>query len=363
MPDQWRERNIAEVLADFDSLPIQSQSRKDDLRPLIESAARTHWEWRMRFGMYVFLTPLILTVSVPVSVVAVFGDGRLRFGVMACLATLLLLLIWETVLYRVLAARVLFLMVAGLVAFQWVEAVRAPVGSGRNWPAATAFLWLFMVTLPVLAYVRGKCAAEMKVRCHPHDELLMTAVSTAGVIQRKRDEWRSAVFVREAHGSLENLAVRAQLSLTLKERIDPTDRALRRTLRLEALRIAESIRLLKLSLSTASGVDDVDRVVCSLINGIEAVGRADRQALLDGSPPLPAGMTRVRSAAARMLPGAVLVASAFLVPLIPQIAHDERTASTVMWTLLVTGVTWIVSASSEATGRVGDVLARALPFK
>ncbi|WP_185124359.1 hypothetical protein [Streptomyces sp. TLI_185] len=57
------------------------------------------------------------------------------------------------------------------------------------------------------------------------------------------------------------------------------------------------------------------------------------------------------------------MASAFLVPLIPRIAANERTASTVMWTLLVTGVTWTVSASAEATGRVSEVLVKALPFK
>uniref|UniRef100_A0AAU2UXF6 Type II secretion system protein GspF domain-containing protein n=1 Tax=Streptomyces sp. NBC_00003 TaxID=2903608 RepID=A0AAU2UXF6_9ACTN len=222
---------------------------------------------------------------------------------------------------------------------------------------------LVFVAIPFLFYLSHKYARSARARCHPHDLLLINAVRAAGVISKERDGWRTAPFVRNAHGALEALAVRAQLSLALKGRVDAVDFGLRRELRLEAQRVAASIRSLKPTISTASGPESVDRVLQSLINGIEAIAKIDRQALLDGAPPLPSGVSRLRAAAARMLPGAVLIGASFLVPLIPAISADGHVASTVRWTLLITGVTWIVSASSEATGRVGDVLGKAMPFK
>ncbi|MFJ5029505.1 hypothetical protein ACIQB5_15575 [Streptomyces sp. NPDC088560] len=364
MPEQWRVRNVSQTLDAFDALPVEPMERKRELRVLVESAAVRHWTWQMRFALHFGLTPMILIATFPASLVWFFGSERARYGIFACAATLVLASIWETALFRTLGARVFFLLPAGLGAYFWVMMVRASSNSGhKSVIALVGMVILVFVSIPVLFYLSRKYARSARVRCHPHDFLLISAVLAAGVVGRGRDKWRSTLFVRNAHGALEALAVRAHLSLALKGRVDVLDFGLRRELRLEAQRVAASIRSLKSTISTASGPESVDRVLESLINGIEAIAKIDRQALLDGAPPLPSGVSRLRAAAARILPGAVLVGAAFLVPLIPAIAANGHVASTVRWTLLVTGVTWIVSASSEATGRVGDVLGKVLPFK
>ncbi|RSO10854.1 hypothetical protein DMH18_11985 [Streptomyces sp. WAC 06783] len=61
-----------------------------------------------------------------------------------------------------------------------------------------------------------------------------------------------------------------------------------------------------------------------------------------------------------MLPGITLVGLGIVLPLIPMLSMH---AEAVRWTLVIFGVTSTLSASSEVSGRVSDVLGKAIPFK
>ncbi|GGN51632.1 hypothetical protein GCM10012285_41930 [Streptomyces kronopolitis] len=104
-------------------------------------------------------------------------------------------------------------------------------------------------------------------------------------------------------------------------------------------------------------------MVRSLIHGVEAIAKYDREALLANAPELPTAAGRVQALVRRLVPGIVLIGLGIVLPLLPILAGHAARADAVRWTLLVLGATSLLSASPEVSGRVSDVLGKALPFR
>ncbi|MFE0187557.1 hypothetical protein [Streptomyces sp. NPDC058989] len=365
MPAQWRYQGISDTLAAFDALPIEPQERRYELRELVRQAAKRHWNHRMSFWLRFCVTPQMLLATGPLSIIGIFGGAWWRFVTMAVIVTLAATLMREAALHRTLLAKVFFAGTATWALFQWtmVTFLFDSAGGDMSMASTVALAVLGLVSTPILVWQARACRFEAREDSNPYDELLTTAIMATAAVYRGRGRWRSASSKRAGSQALERLAVRARLCLALRECVDPADRALRRELRTEALRIAETIRKHKKDITIAKSRDDVDAVVTKLINTAEAIAKSDRAALLADAPELPSAVSRVRAAMTRIIPGAVLIGASFLLPHLSVLAGNEARADAVQWTLLAIGGTWILSASADAGTRVGDVLGRSLPFK
>jgi hypothetical protein len=363
MPEERRRQETQEFMEAFDRLPLESQEDREELRRRCVAAVERHVQWRMRYVLEVFLTPVILVIVVPALVIGGSGSDRARFELLAIGVTGTLALIGRAALHRVRLARVAFGVVGLCAAFQWFQWARAasrPVREPVVLAWGVAGLFLGIVTLVVMARHYARLARK---NSHPYDTLAAITVRVAADIQTRREDWPSAGDARKDSSALETLAVQAQLSLALRERVDSADRALRRDLRLEALRVAEAVREHKGILARASGPEAADGVARSLVFFLDAVLRLDREALLAHAPQVPSQSDRVRAALARIVPGVVLIGAGMVLPSVPPLSVHPDHAQTVRWMLLVVGATWVLSANSEASGRVSEVLGKAVPFR
>ncbi|NEC21839.1 hypothetical protein [Streptomyces parvus] len=359
---RWRANDELEISAALRRIPLDAAS---DLRQRVEIAARRRDEGAARFLALFIYSPLGLVVWLPLVGVITFGGTRLISVFTAAMFTACTVGLWRTLLYRVLLARLVMPLVALITAYAWWVVYRMDSGaagfSGFS-PAVARFSVVVLIfgSLPGLFWFYRKWRRSVRAQAHAYDVLAVAVLHVADRIHEERHLWRRDAKVRRWCESLESLAVEAARCLTLRERVDPADTGLRSELRDEALRVAEAIRLHKRALVTAVSAEDVERVVAALINGLDALVREDRAALLANAPDVPSRASRLRAAGARLLPGVVLIGVAWALPLIPGIPPTAE--SSARWMLLVVGVTSILS-SPDAAGHVRDVLGKALPFK
>jgi hypothetical protein len=281
-------------------------------------------------------------------------------------------LVWTVVVARMLvvryrAVRYRVATLLGLVATTlfWASVVTRHGSSVAPWylpeiaRVALALLLLVEVPLLFLWWLHYRSCVDQS--CHAYDRIVVRLVEVAHQIHRERPGWRSATTCRKWTQDLDSIAVDAARCLALPERTDAADRRLRAELRAEAERIAEGIRLLKAELVRARSEEDVAAVVASLVRGMLLVARFDRAALLMTAPPAPTPPRFVARLGARLVPAAVLVLAAWLVPMLPMIAGRPSAAHAAMWSLVVSAGTVLATANSEVHNRIQDVVAKALP--
>lgn len=227
--------------------------------------------------------------------------------------------------------------------------------------ALFSVLVLTLGSLPATIWLYRKWRRSARQQSHAYDALAMTVIHVVDVIHGERHRWHHGKHVRRWCELLENFAVEVTIYLSLKDRVDPADTGLRRQLREEAMRVAEAIRSHKRVLVTASCIEDVERVTNSLVCGIDALVREDQAALLANAPDLPSRVNRLRAMIARILPGAVVIGIAVVLPLVPGIPPAAENSA--RWMLALVRISMILSSSPEAVGTVRDVLGKALPFK
>ncbi|MFJ6011403.1 hypothetical protein [Streptomyces sp. NPDC092952] len=356
---RWRVADELQISAALGRIPLDAGS---GLRRRVEAAGRRRDEGGARFLALFIYSPLGFVVWLPLIGMITFGSTRLISVFTALIFTTCTVGLWRTLLYRVLLARMMVPLVALISAYTWWVVYSMDSGMAGLSPPVARFSILVLIfgSLPGTFWFYRKWRRSVRVEAHAYDVLAIAVLHVADRIYEERNLWRRGAKVRQWCGSLENLAVEAARYLALRERIDPADAGLRSELRDEALRVGESIRLHKRALVTAVSAEDVERVVASLVNGIDALVREDRAALLANAPGLPSRASRLRAAGARVLPGVVLIGIAWALPLIPGISHTAESSARLM--LLVLGVTSILS-SPDAAGHVRDVLGKALPFK
>ncbi|MFE0130186.1 hypothetical protein ACFWY6_01090 [Streptomyces sp. NPDC059037] len=354
---------MSEVLVAYDALSVGS-SDHEELRGGIEDAARRHFHSWHGFSFHFVYTPLLLVVALPLLLIAQFGNARISFFVMASFWTFITVAMWRSMAHRILAARIAYSIMVVIGVYLWSGFIREnPSPLIVPYVAGSGFIFFLLVALPAVLRSYLKHRGRVREVCHPHDGAVVWAVRTAGLLHREREAWRSSAAARACCNHVENLAVEIERGLSLAHRLDPGDSTLRREFRLEGRRVAEAVRAYKRIIAAARGPEDIDRVVRSLLSGVGALVRHDREALLADAPDLPEAATRFREFIGRSAPGVALVALSFMLPLIPAIAAKPEVADTVRWVVLVMGVTTIFTASPDLSGRVGDVIGKALPFK
>ncbi|MFE6397518.1 hypothetical protein [Streptomyces alboflavus] len=308
--------------------------------------------------------PLFLLVAAPLSLMITFGSARSSGACIASVFTVAAASMWRIPTHRILAARAFYVLLVASTVWSWTAVVRAqpsPAASPTLFLSAVVFLGL--ISAPVLMVMQRRLRKRALEECHPYDPAVVWAIRAAHVVHENRQRWNSSLAARGACNALENLAVEVARDLSMADRVDPGDSRLRAELRTGALRVAESVRQHKRTIATASSEDDMASVVRSLTAGAEALAKKDRAALLDGAPELSAGVDRIRLFVRGAIPAFGLIALAFVLPLIPGVAAHPDVASTLRWTLLVLGVTTLVTSSPELAGRVTDVFGKAMPFK
>ncbi|MFE6699282.1 hypothetical protein [Streptomyces sp. NPDC057718] len=301
-------------------------------------------------------------IWLPIAGMVIFGGMRISMIFTAVMFTCCTVMMWRTFFHRVLFARLIVPLTAFLAALMWwMVYVSEPGFSISPSIALFSFLVLMLGSLPAIIWLYRKWRHSDRQQAHAYDALAMAAVHVVDVIHGERHLWHHGKRIRRWCELLENFAVEVTTCLSLKDRVDPADTGLRRELREEALRVAEAIRLHKRALVTASCIEDVERVVNSLICGIDDLVREDRAALLVNAPDLPSRISRLRTMGARLLPGIVVIGISVVLPLVPGIPPDAE--SSARWMLALVGASMILSSSPEAVGAVRDVLGRSLPFK
>ncbi|UXX94158.1 hypothetical protein N7U49_22490 [Streptomyces sp. AD2-2] len=305
---------------------------------------------------------MAFVVWLPLAGMIVFGGPQLSTGFTAGLLTFCAVATWRSLLHRLLIARLVAPLTAVIAAYAWWAAYSFKSEPSIS-PAIARFsvLVLMFGSFPSIVWFYRKWRISVREQAHAYDALAISGVRVVDTIYGERHLIHQGRRVRQWCELLENFAVEVAVGLALRDRVDPVDTGLRHHLRDEALRVAEAVRSHKKVLVTANCVEDVERVVDSLVSGIDALVREDRAALLVNAPDLPSRTSRLRTMVARLLPGVVVIGVSFALPLIPGI--PPAVESSAHWMLVLVGASLILSSSPEAAGAVRDVLGKALPFK
>ncbi|WP_405634379.1 hypothetical protein OHB53_09410 [Streptomyces sp. NBC_00056] len=112
----------------------------------------------------------------------------------------------------------------------------------------------------------------------------------------------------------------------------------------------------------ANGPKSYDRVIESMSAGIIALTDDDWESLMAHALPV-SGVSKLRSAVQRIFPPTVMLAAAFLIPLIPQVASSPAVSGSVRVTLMVTAaLALILPRESSARAPILDALSKANPI-
>ena len=361
--EQFRRGEVLSTMQAFSGLPLNmSPEAKRELGAGVEAAASRNMDLRLRLFSQL-RTPLIFLLTFPFVSLGFFSSRRVGYFTMALLFTLGLGLIRKAIRHRTLTAKVLTVNVTVLMSYLWVLGFRTPQNrvAVPSIPLAGILCGLF-VTLPVFVSLLWTQRRRVRRLAHPNDDLVPLAVAAAATLHDKRESWYSAQVCREWCRRLEILAVEAQFSLAAEDRVDRAEIGLRREMREDARRVAEVMRSQKRVLQRARGVQDVDEMVQSLIVCLKALVENDWTTLLENAEPAPSGASRFRRLVVRALPGLTLVAIGLLLPHFPGLGHRNGVADGQLM-LVISGATWVATASNEAAGQVRDVLGKLLPFK
>jgi hypothetical protein len=312
----------------------------------------------MYFQIY---TPwLFLLVPLPL-LGAVAHTTQARALVAAVLVTGLIPFFSGVARARIMVNRIRLALTLGFAVYWWLVALRPlPRRTGNDAPPPIAVIGVvaFFAALGLAGWRVRVHLKRIGAECHPYDALVLCLMRTALMLSREKTQWRSSAHSRRWIGELDFLALATARHMSLDQRIDRADRALRGQLRGEARRIAEGIRQLKQPLVTAKSADDVAKVAAALTRGMVQVAQHDRAALL-ASAPEAAGRTRARPRwLSRLASAAFFAVAAWLLPLVPTIAGPPHLAWNVRWALIVAAVTAFASPGPEASARINDFIGR-----
>lgn len=196
--------------------------------------------------------------------------------------------------------------------------------------------------------------------CHPYDHIVLFLLDTAASIRKERHLWYDDSRVTNWRAWLEVVAVQVERDGSLSRRIGSEESSTYTELRDEAQRIAAVIRNHKRALAVANSARDVDTVVVSLMQGVQAFCAGDRTALLANAPEqIGPRNNRFAVAVIRLVPAAILISAGLLLPLLPAIAHSEL-ASNLRWYLIVTGTLMFITTRQDLTTKISEAVAKVL---
>ncbi|MFF2216456.1 hypothetical protein [Streptomyces antibioticus] len=197
-------------------------------------------------------------------------------------------------------------------------------------------------------------------RCHPYDHITLFLLGITASIRRKRHRWHDNSQISDWRASLEIVAIQVERDASLSGRIDRTEGSAYIELREEARRIAAVVRHHKRALAEAHSTDDVDVVVVSLVDGLQAFCAGDRSALLaNATDQVPPRVNRFAATTLRVTPAMLLITAGVLLPLVPAIAHSEL-ASNLRWYLIVMGALMFITTRQELVEKISEAVAKAL---
>ncbi|MEV0469158.1 hypothetical protein [Streptomyces prunicolor] len=196
--------------------------------------------------------------------------------------------------------------------------------------------------------------------CHPYDHIVLFLLGTAASISRERHRWYDDSRVTNWRAWLEIVAVQVERDGSLSRRIGSEEGSACTELREEAQRVAAVIRNHKRALAKAHSAHDVDTVVVSLMQGVQAFCAGDRTALLANAPEEVAPRNnRFAVATVRLVPAAILISAGLLLPLLPAVAHSEL-ASNLRWYLIATGTLMFITTRQDLTTKISEAVAKVL---
>lgn len=222
---------------------------------------------------------------------------------------------------------------------------------------------LSCVSLAVIATLGGELLSRGRLPvAHPHDRLLLDMVNICAQAQEVRLRWSRP---RSAHDLLETIEKAARRAERLPHYAGPlffSDRQTRDAVASDGLALAALIRGHQPVIIRANGPKSYDRVIESMSAGIIALTDDDWESLMAHALPV-SGVSKLRSAVQRIFPPTVMLAAAFLIPLIPQVASSPAVSGSVRVTLMVTAaLALILPRESSARAPILDALSKANPI-
>ncbi len=197
---------------------------------------------------------------------------------------------------------------------------------------------------------------------HPHDWLLLDLVNISAQAQKMRLKWSRP---GSAHALLETIERAVRRAESFPYYVGPlffSDKETRDKVASDGLALAALIRDHQRVIIRASGPNSYDRVIQSMCSGIAALADDDWESFVKHAPPV-SGVSRFRSAVQRCFPPLLLLAAAFLIPLIPQVASSPAVSGSVRVTLMVTSaLALILPRESSARAPILDALSKAVPI-
>ncbi|MEU2058963.1 hypothetical protein [Streptomyces sp. NPDC013455] len=367
-------------MSDFDSLPFGDARRRADLRPrLIYAAVRRNYAELPFADVMTFTSGAALLAACAASLyfAGVRPDGAVQ-GLLAAVCAGLGVTLVLIVLFRFSRGDTRVYLLSHLLLATSVQIIAAsaalwfgsPYLGGRPSYARSAVdglalglvvagCWVWFMTL--LAYLVSYSRRRTR-RTHRYDAALLRWVDATalvwfhrGRIHHPKVSTMCAVSIERAARSAES-AARSSDVLHL---LEPHQKA---EIRTESLRISEVFRAHKAALLRIGNHDDLDRLVESMLAGVEALATGDREALLANAPEEIPRSNRIRRFFLWVLPPALLISAGILLPLIPAISSNAA-AQSLRWSLVVAGVLSLVAAQKDVATRINDTFGKAITWK
>lgn len=371
--------DVQETVNQFDALPFSSSTDQERLRRLVSmSAIRVHFsDLRIRY-----IAPLAGAAATGMAAACLFvvlqidGDALHRIaragGYVAGVISYCILFALVIEFYMKSfspgkhenAFGVTFgLMNFGLLAILWVwrdqlQSWRFPIAVGFAMMAGV--MLVATVCAPILFEVERRSS---RARCLPSDRVLVEAVGVANCLHVERYRARKRGTKLEWCRRIQALAWIAETELSLRYSTLHTAPEVRKSLREESTRIAAVFWSHQLPLVKATSAQEVGPVIESLIKGIDALARQDREALLSVSPSEVARSARLLSWVKRLTPGLILIAAGIVLPMLPQVSSQPAAASSMRLILVIAGLMNLISARTDVIAQVSSQLDKSVKWK
>ncbi len=194
----------------------------------------------------------------------------------------------------------------------------------------------------------------------PADVLLLEFVNLAFFTQESRDQYGSVVIRDRLLLAIETASDMAEYLFPGRHRSALRgDHVTQNWCRVQSSNIAAALRKHKESVLYASSAKDFDRIAESLCSGLVAAAQGDWQALTL-IPGAPATKSRIKSVARYLLPSAVLIAAAFLLPRVPGLSMTPEVTDSLRLSLLIPAALVLLTPLTPEAAKVTETISKAL---
>jgi len=220
-----------------------------------------------------------------------------------------------------------------------------------------------LVASNVGTWGRSKIRHHMRVNAMgatPYDRLIYSWAKAVRAVQISERTWPSTRAMRYCDHQLRELWTisHEELRSTYAGIASGGEQAAEE----DAARVSSSIQHHRMLLLSSGPGPVRSAVLLSLQDGLACVIEGDRGRLTENLPPL-SRRVRLLDRLKRFAPGTVLLGAGLVLPMLSPIAQDSGLAGNLRITLLVMAVLSLVSAPENVSGKIEDLLDRAMPWK